>query len=69
MTDEEILKKLQERNLSEVYDEELGNEAEIVGTIVKMIQKNPELLRTRNWEIEDPVLYEAAERVADCIKP
>ena len=69
MTDEEILKKLQERNLSEVYDEELGNEAEIVGTIVKMIQKDPELLRTRNWEIEDPVLYEAAERVADCIKP
>ena len=54
--------------LPEIYVKK-GNEAQVLTMILGEIRENTELLITREWDYNDPILYEAAERIADCIRP
>ena len=46
-----------------------NNEAEVVNMVVREILEHPERLTERNWTYQDIFLLEAANRIADCIKP
>ena len=69
-TPEEMLKALKTKDLElpQPYVKQ-GNEAMVVNMVVEEILEHPERLTERNWTYQDITLLEAAERIADCIRP
>ena len=69
-TPEEMLEKLKtkELELPEIYVKQ-GNEASVVNMVVSEILAHPERLTERDWTYQDIFLLEAADRIADCIRP
>jgi phosphate transport system substrate-binding protein len=67
---QEALEMLKAKSLElpEIYAKK-GNEAQVVSMVLAELRQDPELLKTRAWTYTDPTLYEAAERIADCIYP
>ena len=69
-TGEEAFHELKEKELElpPVYAKK-GNEASVVNMVVEEILEHPERLTERNWTYQDIFLLEAADRIADCLKP
>ena len=69
-TGEEAFHELKEKELElpPVYAKK-GNEVSVVNMVVEEILEHPERLTERNWTYQDIFLLEAADRIADCLKP
>ena len=68
-TPEEIMELLAGKEIE--YPESIvktGTEMEVTAMVLDELLRSSNRLFTRNWSFTDPVLVEAANRIADCIK-